>query len=329
MKPDLPLVSVIIPTYNRAEVVTRAIDSVLAQVYEPIEIVVIDDGSTDETRQAVAAYENRVEYRYGANRERGAARNAGLEATSADLVAFLDSDDEMLPGHLDSLVGALIDRPDVGIAYSRAEFFDDGSGEPFDVFPRSPVEGDAFLECAIANRMTIGSVIVRRALLDRVGWFDEDRELAGMEDWELWTRCLGASAVVFIPSVTVRIHFHSRNTVGNPSAMERAIRSAARKIWEHPLNRPRLIPHRRRLSAAQWSLIAHHHMLAGDGRTARARLWEGARGDPLIALSPAWLSMGVKAAAGTRVVAALRRFRRSLHLRRVAATDVAQKRTGL
>lgn len=316
MTPDRSRVSVIITTFNRADLVTRAIESVLAQEYEPIELVVIDDGSTDRTRDAVTAYRDRARYLHQENKERGAARNAGIAATTGELVAFLDSDDEMLPGELARLVAALVDRPNVGIAYCRAEFFDDETAEVFDVFPRRPVQGDAFLECAIGNRMTIGAVVVRRALLDRVGVFDEDRELTGMEDWELWTRCLGASEVVFVPDVTVRVHFHARNTVGDPAAMERATRSAARKIAEHPLNRERLAPKRRRLRAAMWALIAHHYMLAGDGRTARARLREGARDDPRVALSPAWLSMTAKAIVGTRTIAALRRVRRRLHLRR-------------
>jgi glycosyltransferase involved in cell wall biosynthesis len=174
-EPGRPLVSVIIPTYNRADVVTRAVDSVLAQEYRPIEIVVVDDGSTDDTRDVLAKYPDPVRTMHQENTERGAARNTGLAATTGALVACLDSDDEMLPGHLDRLVAALVDQPDVGIAYSKAEFYDDERGEMFDLFPRRPVEGDAFLEGAIGNRMTVGSVLVRRSLLDRVGWFDEDR----------------------------------------------------------------------------------------------------------------------------------------------------------
>jgi len=311
-----PLISVIIPTHNRAGVIARAVESVLAQDYEPMEVVVVDDGSTDDTQEVLRRFATRIRCLVQENKERGAARNSGIAATTGDLIAFLDSDDEMAAGQLSRLSEVLSDRPEIGIAYGPAEFFDDRTGEIFDVFPRHPVTGDAFLECAIGNRMTIGSVVVRRSLLDTVGWFDEDRQLSGMEDWEFWTRCLGASQVMFVDGGRTRIHFHDRNTLGDPASMERAIRTAATKIRRHPRNRKRLAPQQRRLRVAMWTLIAHHYMLAGDGSTARRRLIEGVREDPSMIASGTWLAMAAKAAVGTRMVHVLRRVRRAMHLRR-------------
>jgi glycosyltransferase involved in cell wall biosynthesis len=96
----VPKVSVIIPTYNRAEYVTQAIDSVLAQTYEDCEIIVVDDGSTDKTREALEPYMDRITYIYQENAGVSAARNTGIKAAKGDWVAFLDSDDEWLPEKL-------------------------------------------------------------------------------------------------------------------------------------------------------------------------------------------------------------------------------------
>ena len=93
-------VSVIIPTYNRAEYVTHAIDSVLAQTYTDYEIIVVDDGSADNTKDVLLPYMDRIRYIYQENAGLSAARNTGIKAAKGDWIAFLDSDDEWLPGKL-------------------------------------------------------------------------------------------------------------------------------------------------------------------------------------------------------------------------------------
>jgi len=99
--------SAVIPTYNRAALVKRAIESVLAQEYAPAEIIVVDDGSTDETKQVVAAYEGKVTYLHQANAGVSAARNLGVERANSSWIAFLDSDDCWEPGHLARIASAI------------------------------------------------------------------------------------------------------------------------------------------------------------------------------------------------------------------------------
>ena len=226
--------------------IARAFASLLAQEYKPVELLVVDDGSTDGTRDAVASYGHRLQCLYLPNKERGVARDACLAASKGELIVSLDSHDVMLPGLLERLAMALSEEPEIGTADCRAEFFDEETGSPFDVFPRRPVQGDAILQSAIGNRIAIGSVIARRSLLDHVGWFDEDRDLAGVEDWELWTRCLAVGKVPFVDTIGVKIHFPANNRVGDPQRWTKRSGEPRAKIIDHPLNQVRLVAHRRK-----------------------------------------------------------------------------------
>lgn len=326
--PEPGSVSVVVATYNRAELLPRAIESVLAQDHAPLELVVVDDGSTDHTVEVLEAYAERVRWTTQANAERGAARNVGARMATGDLLCFLDSDDEMLPGHVGKLVAALREHPESGLAYTEAEFHDDRTGAPFDVFPRRPLSGDALVQEALGNVIALGSSIVRRDVFDRAGGFVEDRTLSGCEDWELWVRCCALTPLTFVPGPTVRIHFHDQNTVGNPVAMERAITAAVSRMFDGPLTAERLAPHRRRARAGMWAFLAHNHMLAGDGRAARRRLLTAVREDPLAALQPVWFTMALKAIVGVRAIRRLREVRRRRHLRRRATSSGPLVATG-
>lgn len=107
----MPRVSVIIPTYNRAEYVTQAIDSVLAQTYTDYEIIVVDDGSADNTKEVLLPYMDRIRYIYQENAGVSAARNTGIKAAKGDWITFLDSDDEWLPGKLAVQIRAVERHP--------------------------------------------------------------------------------------------------------------------------------------------------------------------------------------------------------------------------
>jgi glycosyltransferase involved in cell wall biosynthesis len=122
---DAPRISVVIPTYNRANYLPQAIDSVLAQTCGPVEIVVVDDGSTDDTRKVVRAYGNRVRYVYTQNGGVAHARNVGTCQSRGEYVTYLDSDDVLYPYMLE-LESRVLDRhPDVGVVYAEMSAFDD------------------------------------------------------------------------------------------------------------------------------------------------------------------------------------------------------------
>jgi glycosyltransferase involved in cell wall biosynthesis len=120
-----PLVSVVIPAFNAAKYIRETLDSVLAQTYRPIEIVVVDDGSTDGTREQILAYGDRVRYVWQPNSGGcSSPRNYGVRMASGEFIAFLDADDLIAPERIAAAVAVMKRRPDVGLAFTNFAHFD-------------------------------------------------------------------------------------------------------------------------------------------------------------------------------------------------------------
>ncbi|MGE5255345.1 MAG: glycosyltransferase family 2 protein [Hyphomicrobiales bacterium] len=187
MKPDAkpPLVSVIIPTFNRAWILKEAVDSVLAQEFEDFELIVVDDGSTDATAELLDAYADRVAVLRQTNRGVSAARNAGFAVARGRLIAFLDSDDIWLSGKLSTQVSFFQTHPDALIHQTEELWVKNGRR----VNPgkrhhkRSGMIFEHSLDLCLVSP---SAVMIRRELLDRVGGFDEN--LPACEDYDLWLR---------------------------------------------------------------------------------------------------------------------------------------------
>lgn len=178
-------VSVIIPTYNRAVFLARAIDSVLSQSYPNFELIVVDDGSTDETQALLASYGENLTVLRQENRGPASARNVGIRAARHPLLAFLDSDDQFTPDKLAQQVAAMEAQPDLLISHTQETWFRNGrhlnqkkrhAKEGGDIFARS-------LQLCVVGMST---VMARRELFDRIGLFDESFPCC--EDYELWLR---------------------------------------------------------------------------------------------------------------------------------------------
>jgi len=189
---DHPLVSVIIPTYNRAASIGEAIESALAQAYPAMEIIVVDDGSTDDTRQSIAHRYPQVRYFHQENGGVARARNRGIREARGEFIAFLDSDDLWLPGKIEKQVACFKQYPDVGLVYTDADFFDDTG--PARVFRArtSKTEfstGDMVVNLFTRFSLHTPTVMMRRAVFQTVGYFDE--ELKAVSDDNLWI-CLSA-----------------------------------------------------------------------------------------------------------------------------------------
>lgn len=168
------LVSVIIPTYNRAKHISKAIDSVLAQTYKSYEIIVIDDGSTDDTRQVLASYEGRIKYIYQENSGHAPARNTGIRAATGKWVAFLDSDDTWLPEKLSKQIEILISS-NAKVCYTNVIW---NSGEENIPSENHKFESKVFEEpfellFFRSGHKVLSTLVVDRNILCRVGCFDE------------------------------------------------------------------------------------------------------------------------------------------------------------
>lgn len=199
---DRPLVSVIVPTYNRAAVVGTAVRSVLTQTFGDLEVLVVDDGSADDTERVVRGlHDPRVRYfRLATNRGQAAARNVGLGHARGEFLAFQDSDDRWVPRKLDRLISAFRDAArEVGCVYSDMErWWSDGRV----TYHRSPsVRRHRRIDPATrwyqVYRLGIQAAVIHRRCLDVVGPFDE--ALRYFEDMELFMRLAMVCDFVHVP----------------------------------------------------------------------------------------------------------------------------------
>jgi glycosyltransferase involved in cell wall biosynthesis len=180
-----PEVSVIIPTYNRAWVLKEAIDSVLAQDFEDFELIVVDDGSTDNTLQILDAYHRDLMVIRQPNKGVSAARNRGIAAAGGGLIAFLDSDDLWLPRKLSKQVDFFNSNPDAVINQTEEIWIRNGVR----VNPKTrhhKFSGMIFERSLALCLVSPSAVMMKRSLFDEVGLFDED--LPACEDYDLWLR---------------------------------------------------------------------------------------------------------------------------------------------
>ena len=210
----LPLLSVVIPTRNRAQLVCEAIESALSQRHGQVEVIVVDDGSTDNTADVIAErFRSHVQVlRHEERRGAGASRNTGIRAARGHLVAFLDDDDLWLPGKLDAEISVLEQFPDAKAVVSDTLIFLNGEREELSFFERNGLleatNGQARLISEInwlwTNSMkgvAMSSVTVQRDILNSIGqaWFPED--LTTCEDWEFEMRVYHRCPVIALPRV--------------------------------------------------------------------------------------------------------------------------------
>jgi len=210
-----PLVTVIIPTFNRASIVGRAIRSVLGQTYPNWELLVVDDASTDGTESEVRSYsDKRIRYiRHQQNRRVSAARNTGIRCARGEYVSFLDDDDEWLPEKLAREVEVLGNSDaDVGLVYSGKTVYDEHARV---LQVRMPTLS-GWVYDAMLERHFIGSpsrVTVKKQVLDRLAGFDET--FTNCQDYDLWLRVAKVSRIAVVPSCLVKRYLLSDQMSGS------------------------------------------------------------------------------------------------------------------
>jgi glycosyltransferase involved in cell wall biosynthesis len=187
-----PIVSVIIPTYNRANLVGKAIKSVLNQTYQNFEVIIVDDGSTDNTEDVVRGFpDKRVKYikKYKKNKGISVARNLGIKVALGKYIALLDSDDEWLPEKLDKQIKVFKSEfPEVGVVYSNTLYIDE-SGKNINRKLRNSKKAEGYIYEDLLEKYCVGSpssFLIKKECFDRVGLFDD--LLSGQEDWDMWIR---------------------------------------------------------------------------------------------------------------------------------------------
>jgi glycosyltransferase involved in cell wall biosynthesis len=197
-----PLVSVVIPNYNHAQYVGDAIRSVLAQGYHNYEIIVVDDGSTDNSREVIAAFGDQVRCIFQQNAGLSAARNTGIKASKGSLIGVLDADDMYEPAYLSTLVAALQEHFDADGIYCGYQFVDHLNTLLPQIEAR-PVEPEKLYEALLdGNFFVPESIFLRRAVYDNVGLFDE--ALRACEDWDVWLRAAKRYRIIHSTKILTR-----------------------------------------------------------------------------------------------------------------------------
>jgi glycosyltransferase involved in cell wall biosynthesis len=217
-----PIVSVVVPTFNRADLLGETLQSILAQSLRELELIVVSDGSTDNTREVVEGLgDARVKFIAQANSGGPAGpRNTGVRAARGKYVAFCDDDDLWMTDKLAKQVALLERRPELALCYTEGENFGD-----LDLFTRNTMGGRMESGHARAllyrNFITNSSVVVRRSVLAQVGEFNEARELRGTEDYEMWLRIAHRHPIAGVHEPLFRYRIHRANLAGNRSRATR------------------------------------------------------------------------------------------------------------
>lgn len=212
----MPEVSVVIPTYNRAAMLQEAIQSVMAQTYRDYEVIVVDDGSTDNTRDVASAFSGKVRYVLQQNRGRSAARNHGIGLAQGRYIAFLDSDDLFMPHKLAVQVSRMNEEPEAGMVYSAALNVDERGNEIPSVYEAS-ASGWIYRQVAfyVPLTITLPTVMIRTEVLRQVGGFDENMDR--FEDTDMWRRVAKRYPIIGVPEPLTTLRTHSGNRLQDPA----------------------------------------------------------------------------------------------------------------
>jgi glycosyltransferase involved in cell wall biosynthesis len=205
-------VSVIIPAYNAAAYLPGAIESVLRQTVPPFEIIVIDDGSEDETPRVLEPYRQRIIYQVQNNSGPAVARNRGIEAATGDLIAFLDADDIWLREKLEKQVGYLAKHPHAGLVHSDLFHWDEHTGERL-LRPcgRCEFSGHCYSKFFFGSRVVPSTVLIRKKCLSATFRFDPDIRRASVEDYDLFMRFARFHDLAYLDEPLVLYRMHASN----------------------------------------------------------------------------------------------------------------------
>lgn len=193
----MPKVSVIIPSYNSAKYLSEAIDSALNQTFKDFELIVVDDGSTDNTAEILSKYGNKIRCFSQENKGVSAARNRGIRESKGEYIAFLDSDDIWLPKKLELQMQKLSNNPEYTWSYcDKISVFEDGIKEEDNNNLIKPLEGYIFDHLLVKNFIPTPSVIIKRGCFESAGLFDEN--LLHLEDYDLFLRLAKDYPISFV-----------------------------------------------------------------------------------------------------------------------------------
>jgi glycosyltransferase involved in cell wall biosynthesis len=265
-------VSVVIPTYNSADYLPDAIDSALNQTVPPLEVIVVDDGSTDETAGILERYRGRIIVISQENRGPSAARNRGIAAARGDLIAFLDADDVWLPRKLEKQLACLAEHPRAGLVHTDVLML---VGDKIEGHPPTPYRAEKVGHCYHRyfwhSGGTPSAILIRRECLAQVGGFDEALRRAAAEDYDFCFRFARHYELAYVDEPLFLHRDHASNSSKRALPMSEDTLYVVRKALEADPHLRRVVG-RRMINDRLFPLyfdIGYQHQVAG--RSAEAR----------------------------------------------------------
>jgi glycosyltransferase involved in cell wall biosynthesis len=318
-------VSIIIPTHNYARFLGEAIQSVLDQTYRDFELIVVDDGSIDNTGEVVSSFaDDRIRYMYQDHVGVSAAQNMALHAATGEYITGLSADDLYLPENIGRKVELLDSRPDIGLVCSDTYIFDHYTGATIGRLWHDPKRPNSCFDPVKATLnplrefiqwgffIMLQATMVRRRVFETVGYFDES--LPTHEDWEFIIRVLQHFSIEIIDTPLLKLRRHKSNVsineeqmyIGAIAAVKKAIRRGSFSREEVKLLKETLSPQHSRFG--RWAI------LNGKGTAARKALLKGIKFAPLNIQLYKYFLLSL---LGTKNVRILRNWKRRLTRRHV------------
>jgi len=225
----MPTVSVIIHTYNNEKFIAETVESVLNQTYKDYEIIVVDDGSEDGTRDALIPYMQKIRYHYKENGGIASAKNAGISLSETEFVAFLDHDDLWVPDKLQLQMEHFNENPQIGLVYAKYTSFRDG--KELRTKPEKGYSGWIFKELLAKSFIQTSTVVVKRECLDAAGPYDETFSLG--DEYDMFLRIARKFQCGFVDKGLTRYRVHDTNASNNDFLFDNENLGVYKKIYNN------------------------------------------------------------------------------------------------
>ncbi|KAB2837030.1 MAG: glycosyltransferase [Candidatus Brocadia sp.] len=277
------LVSVIIPTYNCARFLMESVGSVLSQTYQPYEIIVIDDGSTDNTKEVLQPVMQRIKYvQLEQNKGSPVVRNIGIQAAQGEYVAFLDADDVWLPEKLQTDRECFDKHPDVGMVYSKHINIDEKGVVFHGAMKKRLPCGKIFVQLfSEQNFIITSSVVVRKAVFETTGLFDE--QLVNCQDWDMWLRIAFYFQIAGIDKPLIKYRHNPYSLSKNRDNVLKYQKLVIDKIYHMFNNKENGMSEKRykKRLALHYAKTGRYYLRIGDKRLAHENFRLSVKHDPL------------------------------------------------
>jgi len=325
----MPKVSVVIPTYNYGHFLGEAIQSVLDQTFADFELIIVDDGSTDNTKEVVSSFQDkRVKYIYQKNRGLAASRNTGIKASCGEYIAFLDSDDKWLPENLEVMVNRLDSRPDIALVCSDVNVYDDATGAILGRHWHNR-RSDSWVNPKKAARQALQyllkrgcfitpiAMVVRRTVFAEVGHYDES--VRTHEDWDMIVRIVMRFP---IETIDVPLALNRKHGISLQSNREQMYREAI-IVLNKTLNRNSLSANdqallRRRVARTHFR-YGRDLLVNGDITAGREKLLTAVRTNPWSVRPYLYLALSL---LGNRVIVSIKTWKHTMRAPMRSTTNI-------